>query len=287
MKYTKRFQLSADRTKFINNDTYIEPHASYTIEDEHVQYNKDGKEQESMYFYIKTNKRFFLRLNAGHPLVREGLVDMNYSTDLINWNVLSSVNNIEISPLRTVYFKGFNMNGLDGSNRLQEDQEQCIFSMNIASQSLIPDITFGGNIMSLIDSDNFINQTQFLPDWCFAYLFNNFTYLVSAENVILPSTILSSSCYRGMFTFCPNLVTAPTLPALTLVDNCYSSMFSGCSSLNYIKAMFTTQPSNTYTYNWVRGVASTGTFVKNSAATWNVTGNNGVPSGWTVETANA
>jgi hypothetical protein len=64
-------------------------------------------------------------------------------------------------------------------------------------------------------------------------------------------------------------------------------MFNGCTKLNYIKAMFTTTPSNTYTQNWVSGVAATGTFVKNSAATWNVTGVNGVPSRWTVQTASA
>ena len=34
-------------------------------------------------------------------------------------------------------------------------------------------------------------------------------------------------------------------------------------------------------------VASTGTFVKNSAATWTTTGTNGVPSNWTIETASA
>jgi hypothetical protein len=51
--------------------------------------------------------------------------------------------------------------------------------------------------------------------------------------------------------------------------------------------MFTTTPGTGTTNQWVDGVASTGTFVKNSAATWNVTGINGVPTGWTVETANA
>lgn len=64
-------------------------------------------------------------------------------------------------------------------------------------------------------------------------------------------------------------------------------MFRGCSKLNYIKAMFTTRPSIAYTENWVSGVASSGTFVKNSAASWDVTGVNGVPSGWTVQTASA
>jgi hypothetical protein len=51
--------------------------------------------------------------------------------------------------------------------------------------------------------------------------------------------------------------------------------------------MFTTTPSTTYTYNWVAGVASTGTFVKNASATWDVSGVNGIPSGWTVETASS
>lgn len=68
-------------------------------------------------------------------------------------------------------------------------------------------------------------------------------------------------------------------------DECYYCMFYGCSQLNYIKAMFTTTPSGTYTLRWVDGVASSGTFVKNSAATWNVTGANGVPTGWEVRTA--
>ena len=87
-----------------------------------------------------------------------------------------------------------------------------------------------------------------------------------------------------MFKGCTSLVTAPILLATTLADFCYGNMFNGCTSLNYIKAMFTTKPSSSYTSNWVNGVASSGTFVKNSAATWNVTGVNGVPSGWTVVT---
>lgn len=59
-------------------------------------------------------------------------------------------------------------------------------------------------------------------------------------------------------------------------------MFQNCTSLNYIKANFTTTPSNSYTSNWVNNVAPTGTFVKNHNASWDVTGNDGVPTGWTV-----
>ena len=87
-----------------------------------------------------------------------------------------------------------------------------------------------------------------------------------------------------MFKGCTSLINAPVLPALTLNSGCYGSMFDGCSNLTYIKAMFTSMPSSD-TYNWVKGVSATGTFVKNSAATWDVTGNDGIPSGWTVQTA--
>jgi hypothetical protein len=88
----------------------------------------------------------------------------------------------------------------------------------------------------------------------------------------------------NMFFGCTNLATAPELPATSLVVDCYNSMFKNCSHLNYIKALFTTTPGNQYTSSWVSGVAANGTFVKSASATWNVTGNAGVPSGWTVQT---
>jgi len=100
----------------------------------------------------------------------------------------------------------------------------------------------------------------------------------------LTATTLQNNCYSMMFYGCTSLATAPELPATTLVNSCYTSMFSGCSKLNYIKALFTTTPSDSYTLNWVNGVASTGKFVKNNEATWDVTGTNGIPSGWTVIT---
>jgi len=124
-----------------------------------------------------------------------------------------------------------------------------------------------------------------LTDYCYSSMFYGCTSLTTAPE--LPATTLASSCYSYMFNGCTNLTTAPVLPATTLVNSCYNYMFKGCTNLNYIKAMFTTAPSASYTDAWVSGVSASGTFVKNSAATWNVTGNRGVPEGWTVETATA
>lgn len=121
-----------------------------------------------------------------------------------------------------------------------------------------------------------------LAQSCYQAMFSNATGLTTPPE--LPATTLAPQCYQGMF-YNTSITRAPELPATRLVDYCYAYMFQNCRNLNYIKAMFTTTPSSHYTDFWVDGVASTGTFVKNSAATWNVTGRNGIPDGWTVETA--
>ena len=119
---------------------------------------------------------------------------------------------------------------------------------------------------------------------CYGNMFQSCTGLTTAPE--LPATTLASSCYKYMFNGCSNLTTAPSvLPATTLVDSCYGYMFNGCKKINHIKAMFTTTPSTTYTQNWVNAVASSGTFVKNSAAQWDVRGVHGIPNNWTVQTA--
>ena len=119
-----------------------------------------------------------------------------------------------------------------------------------------------------------------LASYCYEYMFSG-SGLCTAPK--LPATELAEYCYFGMFQKC-KFTTAPDLPAKDLELDCYTEMFYGCHNLNSIKAVFTTEPSDTYTRNWLSGVASTGTFVKSKDATWNVTGVNGVPEGWTVTT---
>ena len=114
--------------------------------------------------------------------------------------------------------------------------------------------------------------------------YNNMFYscraLVNAPKIL--ATTLAPQCCRNMVNSCVSMIEAPELLSKTLVSLCYGNMFTNCSKLEYIKAMFTTTPSSSYTSNWVSGVKSTGTFVKSKDATWNVTGVHGVPSGWTV-----
>ncbi len=117
---------------------------------------------------------------------------------------------------------------------------------------------------------------------CYHAMFSSCTSLKIAPE--LPATKLAEHCYSEMFKGCSSLTKAPELPAKTLATSCYNNMFEGCSSLNYIKTLFTNLQPNC-TDNWVAGVASTGIFVKSVEATWDEKGPNGIPVGWTVQTA--
>lgn len=115
-------------------------------------------------------------------------------------------------------------------------------------------------------------------------MFYENSYLVDAQHLILPATTLVEGCYQSMFYDCESLTTAPELPATTLANYCYTQMFYGCSALNYIKCLATDISATNSTVGWVAGVASSGTFVKDSTMTSWTTGNNGIPANWTVMT---
>ena len=115
-------------------------------------------------------------------------------------------------------------------------------------------------------------------DYCFSDMFNGCTNMTTAPE--LPALNLGTQCYWYMFQGCTSLTTAPELLATTVNTQSYNGMFSGCTSLNYIKVM----ASNGFTMNeWVEGVASSGTFVKNSTATFSSCSSNTYPCNWTVQ----
>lgn len=87
-----------------------------------------------------------------------------------------------------------------------------------------------GNIMSLVHSDNFIEDVT-ISAKAFQNLFSGCEHLKSAKNLILPATELQIYCYLGMFRGCTNLIAAPELPATAVSEYCYQDMFNGCTSL--------------------------------------------------------
>ena len=120
-----------------------------------------------------------------------------------------------------------------------------------------------------------------LANFCYSSMFYGCTGLTSAPE--LPATTLTEECYRSMFQGCTYLTSAPELPATALTDYCYAYMFSGCYNLSTVTCYATTTTSNA-TYNWLNGVAASGTFYAPTNGVLNneARGVSAIPSGWNV-----
>ena len=149
---------------------------------------------------------------------------ISYSLDGGNsWSSITSSTagtSFNVSAGDKVLWKGTNTNLATNANNYSS------FSGSTAAFNI------KGNIMSLIYGDDFEGEVNLSgKNCCFVKLFYNTTNLINAENLILPATTLSVSCYLGMFNGCTSLTTAPELPATTLAISCYNNMFYGCTSL--------------------------------------------------------
>lgn len=200
------------------------------------------------------------------------ILSLFYEDNFKNYNTFPKIPSGEYGSYKPRHFSYI----FSKSTFLYDAQELKL--PNDATESCYNNIFFG--CTSLLKAPTLPATT--LANSCYASMFASCTSLTTAPE--LPATILASYCYGSMFVGCSSLVQAPELPATTLVNNCYAWMFSGCTNLNYVKAMFTTDPtSGTYLTNWLNSVSSTGTFVKSKDATWTKE-QAGIPTGWTVET---
>lgn len=284
MKYLKKFETEADKDAWLGSTDFVTPNVVLIGED--LGYNLKPQ-PELIPLYIEAVQNLTVNFSKSYQ----------YSKDKSKWSTATSSTSVSVNSGEKVYFrtKGITPSQSSGMGHFFISNGNC---------------KIGGNIMSMVYSNDFIGQTtigqyQFvrmfedcsniidasqlvlpsdnLPSYCYSSMFKNCTNLASASK--LPAMVLGMFCYDNMYSGCSSLVIAPELPAIALQEYCYNNMFAGCSKLSYIKAMFTTKPKDSYTCNWLSGVAPTGTFVKNAAATWDVIGVNGIPYGWTVETA--
>jgi len=148
---------------------------------------------------------------------------------------------------------------------------------------------------NLISAANLILPALILPDACYFGMFTSCTSLTTAPE--LPATTLSHGCYNNMFTACPSLTNIFELPAKILEENCYAYMFGDCSSLTYIKCLakyFKDEAGNIVsldnvgnnaTRSWLDGANVSGVFIKDKNINSWPTGDDGIPSGWTVQDA--
>ena len=122
------------------------------------------------------------------------------------------------------------------------------------------DVKVYGNIMSLVDEENFATATTLPETYTFYKLFYHYEHLTDASGLLLPATTLASAnthCYAEMFSNCDNLVAGPSeLPATTLSLRCYQEMFSSCPSLTVAPILPATTLEGYCYYRMFRGCTS-------------------------------
>ena len=218
----------------------------------------------------------------------------------VEGNIMSLINSANFDTLTTLQDSYTFYSLFRGCNGLTSAQNLVLPAMTLVNNcydSMFMDCS------SLISAP--VLPATTLANACYGNMFRSCKKLATAPE--LPATKLAQDCYSGMFRSCQSLKIAPVLPASETLHGCYWFMFSGCYSLttvpailattlksfscsgmlgycgklNYIKCLATEIEKNS-TGSWVSGVASTGTFVKASSMTSWTTGDNGIPTGWTV-----
>lgn len=225
MYYLKKLDSHSDYESFIagGDSEYIMPNISRCVEEKHVHYNPRPHNYSKDYFTITSLDNFnIIKITASDSSITKTIsASTNNGKSWFEYE--SSTNGTTIG----VIDKGKKMliKGLNDSYGAASGDAYNNFSMT-------KNCNIEGNIMSLVDGDNFKESFAFRGDYNFAHLFNKCNNILSIENLILPATTLSEGCYYNMFYECSSITATPKLPARTMTKKCYSGMFFSCNNLS-------------------------------------------------------
>ena len=236
-RYINSFASENDIQIALENGQLLKPYVAYIEDVDRIDWNsKEIVDYTTEYLTFNILSAGTINWKANSTSIAKTI---DYKLNDNEWasvtsNTGSSAPTITVNSGDKLQFRGnnkqyansFNYNSFNGSTALFEAE---------------------GNIMSLIYGDNFKNNSTISSTYTFYGLFDECTNLVSAENLILPATTLTTSCYDNMFYGCSSLTTAPALPATTLAPDCYNYMFYQCTSLTTAPELpATTLASNCY-----------------------------------------
>jgi len=151
-------------------------------------------------------------------------------------------------------------------------------------------ISAHGNVASLQFGDNFKKINQTISATQFNGLFIGSEYLIDASKLSFESYTATQGLglYRA-FEMCTSLIDPPDFSRIKSVNNdrSFYQTFYGCSSLTkvYAPSPSVWNSGNTY-YNWLYGVAASGTIYANqtTAASIPTNSTSGCPTGWSIST---
>lgn len=119
-------------------------------------------------------------------------------------------------------------------------------------------------------------------NYSFQGMFYGCTAMVTAPDLRIPAIMSGSAnnICESMFEDCTSLTSIYISAVVNYGSHAFDYLCSGCSSLNKVTCLITGVSQYRYT-NWMRGVATTGTFYYQKAQSW-PRGANGIPSAWTA-----
>ena len=273
---------------------YTEPWNSYSMDAMKVRYNRDAGNyyDEYLTFEILTGGTV-----AWKSFGTGSTKTIQYSINDGEWTSItaSSSTTINVQEGDLVRFKGTNASyGSSKNDYAGFEGGTAVFNIK-------------GNIMSLVYGDDFANNIKLTGTYNFCSIFKK-TNAISAKYLVLPATVLTTYCYRAMFSYTTTLREAPELPAMTLaqgcywymfefcaitkapdllapvlIRECYGNMFTGCENLAYIKCLagnIETAPTSAVT-NWCVSVMESGVFIQDARVTW-PRGASGIPTNWKI-----
>ena len=218
--YIKLFETQNDFKDEYYGEGYGEPWLSLTLENDDVRYNKSEREK-----LLETPLTF--------EITSDGVIKWNASSNNLTRKIEYKKNGGEWTSI-TSTTAGVNINVVNGDTvQFRGDNATYATATNVYNRFSGTTASFNvkGNIMSLIDSDDYAGVSSLTSSYTFAHLFIDCTGLTDASKLVLPATTLTDSCYYGMFSGCTSLTKAPELPATTLTNACYFNMFNGCTSI--------------------------------------------------------
>ena len=185
---------------------------------------------EPNYFYVENTDTS--KTNIQWKKEGDLTVNMWYSPDKTNWTEVTFDADILIPAGDVVYFKG---NREEPERVYLKSTRVCLKNDNALQTT---SIEIGGDITTLLNTESEEDNdcggvldltpygTEVFKEFCYSL-----TSLKNAEKLVLPSTVLTNSCYWSMFEKCQAMTKGPELPAIKLASNCYTQMFRECESL--------------------------------------------------------
>ena len=233
IKQSSTKALTTDKLAFI-----VEENKTRDVREATITISGSGKTQVVT---IKQKKEYYLTFDivSGGAIIwkcPEGVErEIQYSKNGGEWISITSSKEGEEIPVSAgdaIRFRGYNSAYSTDYYPVEGNTSYWLWYNNSFNTSDGTTFNARGNIMSLIYGDESLNTNELAEDKAFRGLFSACNGLLTAPE--LSATTLTEQCYSGMFDNCISLKTPPDLPATELAKECYMFMFSRCHSLEKV-----------------------------------------------------